>query len=120
MQAARIGALYEVNATTLSQRLVGKTRDYAMAAREKQLFTVGEGKAIEEYIRTIANCRFALTHKLLRQIAKDMLNLRGIQSTNKPEGSVNIPSSSPHIVGKQWVDCFIDRNEGFKRKYIRY
>ena len=75
LKVARIAALYEVNATTLRWRIAGKTRDYATAAREKQLFTVGEEKAIAEHIGSMADCGFPLTHKLLRQIAKDMVNM---------------------------------------------
>ena len=69
LKAARIAALYGVNATTLRRRIAGKTRDYATAAREKQLFTVGEEKAIAEHIGTMADCGFPLTHKLLQQTA---------------------------------------------------
>ena len=75
LKVARIAALYEVNATTLRWRIAGKTRDYATAAREKQLFTVWEEKAIAEHIGSMADCGFPLTHKLLRQIAKDMVNM---------------------------------------------
>ena len=120
LKAARIAALYGVNATTLRRRIAGKTRDYATAARGNQLFTVGEEKAIAEHIGTMADCGFPLTHKLLRQTAQDMLNLRDIQRNKKLGDSSGTPLPPTHIVGKQWVDRFLERNAGFKSTYIRY
>ena len=120
LKVARIAALYEVNAITLRHRIAGKTRDYATVAREKQLFTVGEDKAIAEHIGTMADCGFPLTRTLLRQIAQDMVNFGDIKRQNRANDSSNGSPSSPHIVGKQWVDRFLERNDGFKRTYIRY
>ena len=114
LKVARIAALYGVNATTLRRRLAGKTQDYATAAQGKQLFTVGEERAIAEHIGMMADCGFPLTHKFLRQMAQVMLNLRAMERKSK-EGN----ASDPHVVGKQWVDRFLERNEGFKTKYIR-
>ena len=75
LKIAKIAALYEVNARTLRRRIAGKMRDYATAARVKQLFTVGEEKDVAEYIGSLADCGFTLTHKFLRQIAQDMMNI---------------------------------------------
>ena len=101
LKVARIAALYQVNAMTLWRRIAGTTRDYATAAQEKQLFTVGEEKAIAEHIGSMADCGFPLTHKLLRQIAKDMVNMRAIQYPKQPDDSSSTPSASTHVVGKQ-------------------
>ena len=120
MKPASIARLYEVNATTLRRRLATKTQDYATAARGKQLFTVGEEQAIAEHVGNMADCGFPLTHKLLRQIAQDMVNLRGIQPKGVQGGSAGTSPPSTHVVGQQWVDRFLERNAGFKRTYIRY
>ena len=120
LKAARIAALNGVNATTLRRGIAGKSRDYATAARDKQLFTMGEEKAITEHIGTMADCGFPLTHKLLQQTAQDMLNLRDIQRNKKLGDSSGTTLPPTHIVGKHWVDRFLERNEGFKSTYIWY
>ena len=120
LKAASIARLYEVNATTLRRRLAGKTQDYATAARGKQLFTVGEEQAIAEHVGNMADCGFPLTHKLLRQIAQDIVNLRDIKQKGMQDGGTGTSASSPHVVGQQWVNRFLERNAGFKRTYIRY
>ena len=80
------------------------------------MFTVGEERAIAEYIGTMADCRFPLHHMHVRQIAQDMVNMRNIQQKSK--GSSSIGTSSTHVVGLHCVDRFLERNAGFKKKYI--
>lgn len=41
VKAARIAALYGVNALTLRRRLAGETQDYATAFKDRQLFNIG-------------------------------------------------------------------------------
>lgn len=120
LTAAVVARLYEVNATTLRRRLAGKTRHYATAAWKKQLFSVGEEQAIADHVGNMADCGFPLTHALLRQIAQDMVNLRDIHQAKLQDGRTTTPTPSTHIVGQQWVDRFLKRNDGFKRTYIRY
>ena len=145
---ARLAALYEVNVRTLGRRLAGTTTDYATAARDKQLFDVGEEKAIAEHAGVMADAGFPLTHEPLRGITKHIVNerqmpQRGYKSgigpsttrssmSNPPNPQVTNPqihlealASSPvvpliHVVGIHWVDRFLKRNAGFKKVYIRY
>ena len=64
---ARFAALDKVNASTLSWRLAGITRDYATAARDRQLFDIGEEKAIANYIGIMADAGFPLNHQLFKR-----------------------------------------------------
>ena len=80
------------------------------------MFTVGEERAIAEHIGTMADCRFPLHHMHVRQIAQDMVNMRNIQQKSK--GSSSIGTSSTHVVGLHCVDRFLERNTGFKKKFI--
>ena len=64
VKVARIAALYEVNATTLRRRLAGKTQNYTTPFRDRQLFTVGEEKAIAVHVGEMADYGFPLNHML--------------------------------------------------------
>ena len=129
---ARIAELYEVNACTLRRRLAGKSTDYASAARDRQLFTTGEEKAIADYAIVMADAGFPLNHTLLREIAQFMVNERGIVqkgqratfsltgTTIPSTATSDLESSSLHIIGAHWVDRFLQRQPGLKKIYIRY
>ena len=83
VKAARIAALYSVNALTLWRRLAVETQDYATAFKDRQLFTPGEEKAIAEHIGTMSDFGFELNHALLQQIAPAMVNMRNILHKDK-------------------------------------
>ena len=132
---ARIAALYEVNVRTLGRRLAGTTTDYATAARDRQLFDIGEEKAIAQHAGVMADAGFPLNHELLRGIAQSIVNERempqqGHQSGIGPASTQSIiinpqfrdetPTSPPLHVGINWVDRFLKRNKGFKKVYVRY
>lgn len=73
---ARLAALYEVNVRTLGRQLAGTSTDYATAARDRQLFDVGEEKAIAEHAGVMADAGFPLNHELVRGIAQYIVNER--------------------------------------------
>ena len=119
VKVARIAALYDVNVTTLRRRVAGKSHDYATAFRDRQLFTVGEEKAIAAHVGEMADCGFPLNDMLLRHFAQDMLNERNVKQTGKSKDPIDL-ETTPHKVGKNWVDRFLARNPGLKKTYIRY
>ena len=90
---ARITALYEVNVRTLGRQFAGTSRDYATAARDKQLFDVGEERAIAEHAGMMADAGFPLTYELLRGIAQHIVNERQMPQKGHRGGLVGKKAS---------------------------
>lgn len=102
----RIAELFGVDRTTLRRRVLGTHQDRASAHRNQQLLTVGEERAIGDYIGMMADVGFPLNHDLLRQIVQDIINSRR--------------KDNSHVVGLNWVTRFLNRNPEFNKKYVRY
>jgi len=145
---ARYAALYGVNATTLRRRLAGTARDHSTAAREQQLFDVGEERAIADHAGIMADLGFPLNLELLRGIAQQMINDRHMMQQGQGGGitgpkptttnphlrwekrlqqqgiiastTTNCHTTPLHVIGNHWVDRFLNCNSGFKKIYIRY
>ena len=112
----RIADLYGVNRKTLNRRVLGTHQDRSTAHRGEQLLSPGEERALADYMGTMADVGFPLSHKLLRQIAQDIVNeRRGCElQGSEPQGP------NPHTVGINWVNRFLSRNPGFKKSYLQY
>lgn len=100
----RIAALYEVNVTTLRRRIAGTQFSYAVAYRDKQLFSSGEERAIADRCGFMADLGFLISHDLLQKLAHDMLNSRKQPSKMKGGILVNQPAnlgedSEVHTIG---------------------
>ena len=104
----RIAELYGVDRSTLRRRVLGTHQNKSTASRKRQLLSPGEERAIGDYIGMMSDVGFPLNHDLVRQIVQDIINSR--------VGA----SESPHIVGMNWVNRFLDRNPEFKKTYVRY
>lgn len=114
----RIAELYGVERRTLRRRVLGTHQDRSIAHKQEQLFSPGEEKAISNYIGTMADMGFPLNYSLVRQMAQDLVNERCIPLRTK--GGPSVDPESVHVVGINWVNRFLDRNQGLKRKYIRF
>lgn len=114
----RIAELYGVERRTLRRRVLGTHQDRSTAHKHEQLFSVGEEKAIADYIGTMADMGFPLNYEHVRQIVQDLVNDRQIPLRTK--GGPSLPPESVHIVVINWVNRFLDRNAGLKKKYIRF
>ena len=76
----------------------------------------------------MADHGFPVSHDMLKKIAQDMLNSRKQPPKGKGKASVSVgtasedpePQAEVHVIGVHWVKCFLRRNPGFKKQYVRY
>ncbi|KIJ53755.1 hypothetical protein M422DRAFT_242002 [Sphaerobolus stellatus SS14] len=91
----KVTAQYGVSHATLS-RLVNGGASISTFNLSKRVLTEVEEEKLLEYMVNSANRGFPLAHKHIRQYANMLLK--------------NRPKHTQGTVGKNWVDCFIERH----------
>lgn len=90
----RITALYKVNVISFRQIITGTQVTYAAAHRDKQLFSLGEERAIADHWDIMSCLKFPISHDLLQKLQQDILNSCKYPLKTKGGIVVNQPANS--------------------------